>query len=571
MNKIIKTALVCSTFTTSLLVGQNGDSYQRATQITTSGYSLHSVGDVINDGTNFIGLCEVDSSTSKRGFDIVKVDENAGTTLSGKIYLPGTASYSLTGQRILSISGNYYVMANYAQSSSSSGTAFLKISASTGAVVFSEYISARFCSLPQYMPVDMVYDGSAYIYMLGHIFNTSSADLWVAKFDLNGNIQYIKELVNNNFNETAQNIYYQNDSSIYIGGIVDSIGVVANRGLMVQIDNNANIKACKKITYSYTGNPRVSTFNLIRNSSNLYAVANTYIGVDGIGPFLVEKLDLNMNDVAHSFYNYTNYSVSNLWFLGGQSKIFINNGHIVVPAVDRDGNSLVSRRYLNAFFDLNTNFLNANVLNKSLPAQTNGDYGIYTYPYPTSSDGYIFSFAGNTNVSNGVYYMKGTKDFDYTNKDAAPCDTTYPLITTAASLIISSHSLTSIGENNGVCAMSAIVNTPSYTTTTNCYFCVACQREVGIKENTPASFGESIEVSPNPSSGKFNVKMNLPSATNITCVVMNSLGQVVYQRNEYAEANMVISHDLSALSKGSYFMHISDEAGNRAVKQIIIE
>ena len=552
---------------------QNSNTHQSVGSITTTGYSLSGINDVIVNSANFIGLCQADSGT-KNGMAIVKSDINNGTSLAGKVYYTSTGSYTLTGQRILSISTNYYVMANYITSSNSSGTAFLKINASTGAVTFAETIgNFRTCALLAYQPVDMVYDGSTYIYMTGYIFNSASQDIWVAKFDLSGNLQWLHELINNSYDEGPQNIYYQNDSAIYIGGISDSVGIAKQNGLMVQIDHNANILNEKTINCLQSGaSPRMVSFNLVRNGSNLYAVGDTHVGADGIGPLLVEKLDLTMSDVAHSVYAYTNYGTNNLWFQGGVSKIYINNSHIVVPATDLDANILVPRHYLNAFFNLSTTFLNANVLNQSLPTGSNYGYGICTYPYPTATDGYIYTFAKDNNTTNGVYYSKGSQDHDYTNNDTAPCDTTYPLIAGTTTIVINSYSLTSTTESNKVCSFSTLVSSPAYSYTQNCAYCPSCQRDAsttGIEKNT--SFTNSISVSPNPSSGQFNFAVNLPKSTNLNFTVVNALGQVVFTKTETNVSYAVISYDLSVLNKGMYFVNIIDASNNKTVKKIMIE
>jgi hypothetical protein len=90
----------------------------------------------------------------------------------------------------------------------------------------------------------------------------------------------------------------------------------------------------------------------------------------------------------------------------------------------------------------------------------------------------------------------------------------------------------------------------------------------GIEHN---ELGSNINMFPNPSSGIFNFAVSLTSATNLTFSVFNTVGQSVFVREENNIINRVLTYDLSGLSKGVYFVNITDSQNNKTVKKIIIQ
>lgn len=101
----------------------------------------------------------------------------------------------------------------------------------------------------------------------------------------------------------------------------------------------------------------------------------------------------------------------------------------------------------------------------------------------------------------------------------------------------------------------------------NYLFPVLCP-SIGMSEHTLSG---TVDIFPNPSKGLFNVSFNLPFATNINMVVTNTLGQAVYQKNERNVTYNVVPLDLSSLSKGVYFIRITDSNNNHSVKKVVIE
>ena len=93
---------------------------------------------------------------------------------------------------------------------------------------------------------------------------------------------------------------------------------------------------------------------------------------------------------------------------------------------------------------------------------------------------------------------------------------------------------------------------------TDIYIHKMSQTSVGIQENTNKN---SISIYPNPTTGKFFIQ----SEKAITTEIHNVLGERIQVEAE----NKVI--DLSKYAKGLYFVHCTDEKGNRSIFKLIRE
>ncbi|HEX7412984.1 MAG TPA: zinc-dependent metalloprotease, partial [Bacteroidia bacterium] len=91
----------------------------------------------------------------------------------------------------------------------------------------------------------------------------------------------------------------------------------------------------------------------------------------------------------------------------------------------------------------------------------------------------------------------------------------------------------------------------------------------GITQHNPLA--ENIAFFPNPSNGQINFAITLAAPTDLSVLVVNTLGQLVYSRTESNISHAVLSYDLSSLSKGVYFINIMDSQNNKTVKKMIIE
>jgi PKD repeat protein len=90
----------------------------------------------------------------------------------------------------------------------------------------------------------------------------------------------------------------------------------------------------------------------------------------------------------------------------------------------------------------------------------------------------------------------------------------------------------------------------------------------GISGNSITS---GISIQPNPSHGKFNVKINLPEITTVDLKVFNSLNEMVYESKDVViHLNFSQEINLGNLAQGIYYLQVSAD-GMRQVKKLIIQ
>ena len=98
--------------------------------------------------------------------------------------------------------------------------------------------------------------------------------------------------------------------------------------------------------------------------------------------------------------------------------------------------------------------------------------------------------------------------------------------------------------------------------------------KLDIKENTSlgvnyVEINKSINIYPNPSSGKINIKAGIFNGTAFKVTIFNAKGESVVSEF-YNNINSDLSFDLSKQSKGVYFIEISD-GKNIYRKECVIE
>jgi len=85
------------------------------------------------------------------------------------------------------------------------------------------------------------------------------------------------------------------------------------------------------------------------------------------------------------------------------------------------------------------------------------------------------------------------------------------------------------------------------------------------------SITSGISIQPNPSHGKFNVKINLPEITTVDLKVFNSLNEMVYESNDVViHLNFSQEINLGNLAQGIYYLQVSTDE-MRQVKKLIIQ
>jgi len=125
-----------------------------------------------------------------------------------------------------------------------------------------------------------------------------------------------------------------------------------------------------------------------------------------------------------------------------------------------------------------------------------------------------------------------------------------------------SISFPSAGIYTVTCAATNTVGTNNSVTTVTV---VAC--DVGIAKNLMLT--GYVALQPNPSSGKVNVIVNLPSSQNLQINVTNLLGQNVYTSKHSSITISSIEVDLTAFNSGVYFVSI-DNGKEKVVKRLIL-
>jgi len=90
---------------------------------------------------------------------------------------------------------------------------------------------------------------------------------------------------------------------------------------------------------------------------------------------------------------------------------------------------------------------------------------------------------------------------------------------------------------------------------------------VNVSENLGLS--KNINIMPNPSTGVFNVAVNMAKSENLTLNVTNALGQLVSTKNYSGISSDVIALDLTTQANGVYFLTISNGT-DKMVQRLIL-
>lgn len=106
-------------------------------------------------------------------------------------------------------------------------------------------------------------------------------------------------------------------------------------------------------------------------------------------------------------------------------------------------------------------------------------------------------------------------------------------------------------------------------TTSHAMLAVICGTDVatGISDNLGLS--KEVKITPNPSTGVFNMNVNLTKAENLDVTVTNALGQVLSARRYEAILSNSITIDLTGESNGVYFVTISNGT-DKMVQRLVV-
>jgi hypothetical protein len=91
---------------------------------------------------------------------------------------------------------------------------------------------------------------------------------------------------------------------------------------------------------------------------------------------------------------------------------------------------------------------------------------------------------------------------------------------------------------------------------------------VDVKENSKITINNDLLLYPNPNSGIFTIKFLKPPHEKVSLHVVNTMGAVVYEKNNMRVEEAEITFDFSSFANGVYLMRINDGQKTSTVKMI---
>ncbi|TND10551.1 MAG: hypothetical protein FD123_193 [Bacteroidetes bacterium] len=528
--------------------------YLRDNQLTTSGYHYTVPKDLIVDNTASlaVGVVEMkNSSNYESAAAITKSDLGSGASFSGKMYSSITG-HPMTGERVLAVGGNYYMLTTYW--SNVNTMALVKVNGTTGAVMFSNNLTNSLSGMsPEVTVVDFAYDGSAYFYIVGHHMVNNQSDLWVAKIDLNGVLQWRKSYASTGTEEEAHNIFFYQNNGIYVGAITAPTATpLWRKGLIMQIDNNGAVIFSKDLAWYSFPSPhtqRMFGFTVKRLQDNVYVVAHTLLGADGPGPLLVAKLSHLLVPVSYTVYDTGSF----VYMTPYNGEFLFANNMLVVPGIASPMNAAIPG-YVNAFFNLSSSFLNANDV--ALNTQMFGNIITATDAAHT-----VFSLADNSNDDYHLYRLKGSP-----GTATISCDNPYPFYPIGDLLSLNTFPVSVLGlKQQTMVSFICNMSTLSFSETAPCYYDPWAQRLDGSGQGIAAA-PEGLSLYPNPASGSLQVQVG-GIAGNYRITVMDASGRLVME-SEYNSGEKT-TLDITALAEGIYVLRVTGDNGQSFTKKFL--
>ncbi|HEU4719510.1 MAG TPA: T9SS type A sorting domain-containing protein, partial [Bacteroidia bacterium] len=450
------------------------------------------------------------------------------------------SSANIFAKRVLQVSGDYFILFDY-----NNGTdrfAVLRYNITTG-IVWARDFSGSLSNGGQ-NTVDMDYDGSSYLYILGDVPDNSSENLWVAKMDLNGNLTWYYEYpeAGDTANEVAWNIHYQNDSGIYIGATT-SPGGTDVAGLVVVINNSGAVLNAEKIrAYPFPASPQPLTDRLYVKADNSHVYVVEQIVRSGT-PYHLFLAHLN---TSLAITKCATYDSPNFWL---HPEFRLINGDIVLSGQYYPLSS-GNQSYINQFFNAST--LSFNNAARYYMTVTNGSEITLSYD-PSNYN--IFNTANVGSSTGSIYRIKA-----HAATGVTQCDSTFAADSLATDTELISFSL----DIDTTGALDTLKMKPLSLTTTDTLIC---------DTGSSARMMHLPEAADVPPAGVYPVPFDRqlyvrPGGSGALYAELYSIDGRLLQRQQFdGKDEAILSGD--GLDGGIYILNIIYDSGRTETHKVI--
>ncbi len=461
-----------------------------------------------------------------------------GTPVSGRQFTMNNATNNLYGKRVLQINSDFFILFNYTDASSVQRFAVLRYNATSG-IVWARYFNGSIGGSQK--TVDMDYDGSGYLYIVGDL-PAQSEDLWAAKVDLNGGLiwYYTYADNNNSTDETAWNIHFRSDSEIYIGATTVSGSDKA--GLIVKITSTGNVSAAKKIRFfPYPATPQQEAERLFVKSdgTDVYTVALSYESGSPKSLF-VARMNTSLQVQACAIYDATSFRLL--------PEFRLVNGDIVVAGTTDPG-SAQTQSYINQFFDMST----TSFITAARYYSTISSNGFISLSYDPSNYN-IFNTANIGNATGVIYRFKS-----YAGTGVIECDTTFEPDSLETDTTFMDFVLVKDTVDTAFTTLSLKVLNFSPVDSLIC--------DTGASPHRLRPLLRAASVYPNPFTGELYVAPGVDGPVHIEIFALD--GRLIMRRKFSEGESIIIPGNL--FDPGMYLLNLTYATGETETKKIIRE
>lgn len=420
-------------------------------------------------------------------------------------------------------------------------------------------------------------------------FGAGNEDVYVFKTDKDGVLEWTKT-----YGGTGEDrgfaIRNTTDGNFIIAGETGSFGVGARNVYIIKIDNNGDTLWTKTHGQSLLN----QAYDIIESNDGGFLVTGYYADGGGVGGPLLLKLDNVGNQVWLKVYDYGggaggrgNAVVeldSTVAIIGMHLGVASENINVIYT--DSLGNILWNKTYEGSSngtrLDINVSSGNSLVVTGQTSSFGMGSGDIFLIELDLSGNKILEKTFGGT-AFDRAYSIIENKFNEYV---LLGYNISFEGTKASINLVkVNKNGITSCDNNNSSTAVVNVVPTESSPaiTTTNTATVVStggieasivladdsllCQVVDGLNESNDI---QSFDVSPNPSSGLFNVNIVLNTTSDIILNVVNSSGQTLQTFSESNVSSYSVSIDLTNESSGVYYLQLQTSSSS-ATKKIIIQ